>query len=88
LNFRRPVSEPGSPVNSRSSTPRHFTDNESDTDSDDSETSHALNSTTNSDKSFNYVMSRPKSMENMLKNLVVKDEQENSNQNETVSLPK
>lgn len=72
LRYDKPVSEPASPSMSRSSTPRHFSDNE-DSSSEDDEELKRLNSTTNSERSFTY-LDRPKSTDNLMKNLSLKDE--------------
>lgn len=70
LRYDKPVSEPPSPSASRSSTPHHFSDNEDESDDTDEEEIKNINSTAISERSFN-VFERPKSTENLLRNLSI-----------------
>ena len=73
LRYDKPVSAPASPSASRSSTPRHFSDNDDTSSDDENEELKRLNSTSNSERSF-MMMERPKSTENLIRNLNIKDE--------------
>lgn len=73
LRYDKPVSEPASPSASRSSTPRHFSDHDDSSSEEEDEELKRLNSTSNSERSF-MIMERPKSTENMMKNMNIKDE--------------
>jgi hypothetical protein len=73
IRYDKPVSEPPSPSASRSSTPHHFSEaDDSESDSDEDEELKRINSTGNSEKSFNQFIERAKSTENVFKNLDIK----------------
>ncbi len=72
LRYDKPVSEPPSPTASRCSTPHHFSD---DDDSEDTDIEHTneFGNNSQSEKSYSAFMERPKSTENVFKNMSIKD---------------
>lgn len=70
LRYNRPLSAPPSPSVSRSSTPAHFDQDE--TESEDDEIKN-INEGSNSVSSFKQFLERTKSTENMLQNLNLRD---------------
>ena len=68
MRYGKPASEPPSPSASRSSTPHHLSDNDDDDDSDSDEDQELKRiGSASSEKSF--VLERPKSTENLFKNM-------------------